>query len=554
MADVSKDERRVEIPIGDGSPHDWAHLSFDIVKVHANQKPTDDPSRHAQGGDWTFLDCRTNGPRPANFTVGVRTKPGDAAGAAWGEATILVADRREGATLLDDLATSFAQQLPPEVKPQPLEPWKFNTVVLGDGLKPDPAGGFRGLGGNWTATKWFLERDGLEAEVFFNYSLKDLKGEFGEKDMDYREDLVAILATVLRDGPRPERTPETDSNLTLTGPKFGEGRLVAKEARHYQFDTAGKQILFATKADNGPTSVLVGSPERPDRLVDVAQFQGDLEAMQAADADANQILIVEVLRKEKGSISTEDPRRLWWVVRRSNETRELKGPWEGMSFYLAEKPVSPDLRYIAMTGWRARTAGTRDKQAVIYILNRQTGTTRTIAMGDDSPYPMGWIGAGNNLRLAFVKNRRWDKSQADEWCLAEPETGTFSAVAKSPMPSDESVRQLSPDGKLIASIAGKEELTINEKASGHTRTFLFHQDDRRFVSDDCFQWVSPRYLLLRLNRLAFFDVLTMKMSYPIPKNDESAMHTFSSDFQWVLWQKPEDGLYVSPVLVPSADL
>ena len=70
------------------------------------------------------------------------------------------------------------------------------------------------LGEGWTATKLFPKEHGLEAEVFFNYNLQSREGEFSEKDPDYRQDLIAILETALRDGPRPDRTPDTDPNLT----------------------------------------------------------------------------------------------------------------------------------------------------------------------------------------------------------------------------------------------------------------------------------------------------------------------------------------------------
>jgi hypothetical protein len=166
---------------------------------------------------------------------------------------------------------------------------------------------------------------------------------------------------------------------------------------------------------------------------------------------------------------------------------------------------------------------------------------------------MGWIGAGDELRLVFVNHRFLDKKQIQEWYLAEPETGKFAPVEKSPLPSDEQTRQLSPDGKLVASIVGKDKLTIKEELSGHTRTFLFHEEDKRFVHEVCFGWVSPPYLLLELNRFAFLDVRTMKMSYPLRKSHEFVLEGFSSNFKWVLWRKPDDGLYVSPVVVPLSD-
>ena len=56
---------------------------------------------------------------------------------------------------------------------------------------------------------------------------------------------------------------------------------------------------------------------------------------------------------------------------------------------------------------------------------------------------------------------------------------------------------------------------------------------------------------MHLDRLAFLDVTTMKMSYPLNKGDKSNSHTFSPDFKWVLSNRPDDGVYVSTIIVPS---
>jgi hypothetical protein len=550
VADASKDEPRAQVRIGEGSPEDWGLLPFDVLKVYPNQKPTGAMPWHVDGGDWTFFDCRTAPPRPVTFTVGVRAKSNERRPIAWGEATILVPDRGEGVKLLDCISRSFKQKSPPERKQQPLEPWKFNTAVLGDGMKREPQGGFSGQGGGWSATKWFLEREGFSAEVFFNYNLKEMKGDFSEKDPDYREDLLAVMAIIVRDGPRPERTPQTDPNLTAVGPTFGKGQPIAMNARFFQFGPGGKQILFSSKSQNGSTVVFAVPPDHPDQSNEVARVRQELDGVTVLDPDVNQLLVVEVLPKEKGVISSEDPKRLWWVDRPKKETRELKGPWEGKNFHLAEKPVSPDGRFIVIKDWRPRTDGNRGNYSVIHVLDRQAGTTQTIELVNQSPEPIGWVGIGKDLRLVFLKSHRWDKDQKQEWYLGEPETGNYAPTEKSPLPSDEWSRRQSPDGGLVAGIEGKDKLVITDVKTGQKRSFAFHEDDRRVVHEECFQWVNPRYLLLHLNRLAFLDVQTLKMSYPLPIKDESRSHTFSPDFKWVLWQVPDDRLYVSPIVMP----
>jgi hypothetical protein len=280
--------------------------------------------------------------------------------------------------------------------------------------------------------------------------------------------------------------------------------------------------------------------------------QQELEGVTVLDPDANQLLMVEVLPKERGVISSEDPKRLWMVDRSKQQIRELKGPWEGKSFHLAEKPVSADGRFIAITNWRPRTDGNRGNYSVIHIFDGKVGSTQTIEIVNQSLDPITWVGAGNDLRLVFLKGHRWEKEKKRVWYLGEPETGKYVLAEKSPVTSDGWTRRVSPDGALVAAVERKDKLTITEVKTGQTRTFNFHEDDRRFAHEESFQWVSPRYLHLHLDRLAFLDVQTMKMSYPLVKKDESQSHTFSKDFKWVLWQQPEVGLYVSPIVLPNA--
>ena len=64
--------------------------------------------------------------------------------------------------------------------------------------------------------------------MFFNYNLDARTGEFSEKDSGYRGDLVTVFAAQLRDGPRPERTPETDPNLAANGPRIEPVRRCAQ--------------------------------------------------------------------------------------------------------------------------------------------------------------------------------------------------------------------------------------------------------------------------------------------------------------------------------------
>jgi hypothetical protein len=546
----SSDERRVQFRVGEAGSDEWGKLQFAILKVYLNRKRTDAAPWHEEGGDWTFFDCRLVSSRSVGFTVGVRTKAEEGRQLQWGEATIAVTSRDEGAKFVEAAGEAFMEEPPQECDPQPLQPWMFSTAVLGENMNRDVEGGFYGQGGDWSATKWFLERDDRSAEVYFNYNLKLKAGEFSEKDSDYREDFLAILAEMLRDGPRPERTPETDPNLTDVGPKFGEPVLREPAARLFQFSPGGRFIAFAKRSSDGTTAIVAVPPDRPTQRMELdSRFQA-IDRMAVLDPEVKQLLVLEVLPQEQGVISSNDPRRLWWVDRTTNEWRELNGPWDGKSFSLAEKPISSDGTLIAITEWRPRTDGLPGNKSVIHLLDRQSGASKTIELEDQSPEPIGWIGSGLETRLVCLKCHRWEVDQPQEWFLADPLTGGVSPAEHPPLPEDQSKRRLSPDGSLAVSLEKSASLSIDDVQTGVKRTFTFHEDDQRLVHEGVFQWVSPRYLQLYLNRLAFLDVNTLKMSYPLAKDDESHGHTFSPDFKWVVFHDSERNLCIQPVKLP----
>lgn len=200
--------RRVQPGSLPTASEDWGSLELSIVRVHENQKPLDRSPWHEAGGDWTFLECETPPPASAHALIGTRT--GRSAKAdlpvSWSEAMIAVSDPTAGARFVEVFARAFHQPLPASRNDKPRGRVRIQTAVLGRNLKRNPDGGFSG-NGSWTATKWFLAEDELgEAEVFFNFSLREQRAEFSEKDEDYREALIGHLAIGLRDGPPPDRS------------------------------------------------------------------------------------------------------------------------------------------------------------------------------------------------------------------------------------------------------------------------------------------------------------------------------------------------------------
>ena len=118
--------------------------------------------------------------------------------------------------------------------------------------------------------------------------------------------------------------------------------------------------------------------------------------------------------------------------------------------------------------------------------------------------------------------------------------------------------RLSPDGKHRVRV-GKNELIVTAVADGKQRRFVLHEEDRRFVGEECVEWASPRYLKFNGPRLALIDVTTMKMCFPASADGAklgSHAYKFSSDFRWVLYQgegAPGESLILAPVELPKEE-
>lgn len=547
----SQQQPRAEVGIGEDQD-EARHLSFKITAVHEGQKPSTDAPFHVKGGEWTFLDCQASSDPKVTFTVGVSRKSG--AGnvpLAWGRAILIVKDREAGARFVELFSKSFAGKTPIHVNrahvPGPLS---INTAILGDHLDRENKGGFSGELGGWTATKWFPEHDGFSGEVFFNYNLASQQGEFSEKDADYADDLVAIFASAFRDGPRPERTPENDPNLTSIRPVIAKPRkLLPRLAAHESFSPKGR---FAVYQDRATTFAL--PLDQPDpQPFEVVRFDHSPWALHVLDDNLN-LLVQEGIPDFPGGRSSADPMRIWWVGDKGKEKKLLRGPEKGLD--LAEEPVSPDHRYVAFHNWRDN-AGKQGRTKLLYILDRESGQTRGFELQGKDLSLIGWKQSETGLLGVTVTNR-WQfggNKEASELYLADPTTGKLERQAQVDARS-EIDDLLSPDGKHRARV-GKDDLIVTDMESGSQRRFIFHEDDRRFIGPECIEWASPRYLKFNGPRLALIDVTTLKMCFPSSvdsANFGSHSYKFSSDLRWVLYQGEKsdgEGLFLAPVEMPK---
>ena len=506
VAQKPSDMARAEVRLGDAD-EEAPHLPFKIIKVIPNQKLIDESPFHADGGEWTFFDCQPLNDASVTFTVGMMTKSGDGGAlSSWGRALLVVKDRVTGTRLLRLFAQAFHGTTPTTVnRPFVPVPLFVNTAVIGENLTRELTGGFNARQGGWTATKWFPQLDGLDAEVYFNFNLAQQEGEFSEKDADYADDLVAIFATTLRDGPRPERTPDNDPNLNLVGPRIGLPRkLLSRFSSFYSFSPASKFAVYQNKG-----IIFAQSVDQPDRApVQIASFDSSTWSEHLLNDDLD-LLVQEGVSQNPGVMSSGDPMQIWWIDQKKKEKKLLRGPEIGLD--LVEAPVSPDLRYVVLEQDREKPGGTRGKTLI--ILDRETGTDKKIDLPSTTLSMTGWKETNAGLQLVAITNRwGFDKNEASETYSIDPRTGRLERQNDPGQQVDPNQR-LSPDARYQAR-ADKNELVVTEIASGKSRRFVFHDEDRRFVEPECIEWASPRYLKFNGQRLSLIDVTTMKMSFP----------------------------------------
>ena len=577
---------RAQAPAGDhGDDADWPRLKFTIKNVRRDRKVTAQPPYHEDGGTWTVFDCHVIGggggggaPSPAVFTVAVdtpaRVKDAGDVPIAFGNMMVLPPGGANGQNLVVALARAFQHDPPaPRATKTPLVPARFRTAHLGDGMQAHPDGGYGGSGGNWSATKWFCNAAGYEAEVFFNYNLVDGVGEFAEKDSDYRDDLLNVLALVMRDGPRPPRTPENDPNLATAGPRVEDLRPIPNSNdAQFLFSPGGKRLVVH-KFEPGKSVAFMIDPAKPAEQTQVAQLEGWMSDVICFDADVTRVAVEEQMVKDLKSFSGDAARRIWIIVRATGQRKRVEGPWgDAGSLFADQSPLAPDGRYLvihsltptAKPGASApgeAALGTENarprprRQAMWHFYNVASGASvqaKLPVAPDEDVEMIGWTGGGGggggaSLRAVMKTGDRFDDDERPrQTLLVDPTTGTTAHSSVQPASFDPF---LSPDGRLRMSLTPRKRLDVLDTSGGRLRTFTFHEDDRRFAEDgSAFEWLSARYIRFDAQRPGFIDVRTMKLSY-LPRTggtaatqgsedgggeDDGPYFRYSPDFRWAV--------------------
>src|SRR6185503_14596522 len=311
------------------------------------------------------------------------------------------------------------------------------------GFKPGPAGG-------WTATKWFLQTESAEAEVFFNYSIADGRAEFSEKDADYREDLIQQLVIGLRDGPLPERTPENDPNLTLVGPKVVQWTRIGDAATNEtcQFGPGGDSIAVTVLEAGAHSKVFVAPTARPSERKLWAAFEGSAFVRDGLLLEQGLTLfVVESMRKDSKTISTADPQKLWLVNAESK--REIVMPGSLTNWFATKGCVSPDGNFVALHSWRTQPKNKRSR--ILHLVNLHSGEWRQIETTETILELAGWTGRISTGVVLAGEDFR--KPELRKPYSLDPRTGRLAPLPSIPIEFAPG-RKLSPEGKQFVEVIG----------------------------------------------------------------------------------------------------
>jgi hypothetical protein len=519
-----------------------------VSNIQTGQKVSSTLPYVVPGGDWTVFDCVPEADPTARMTVAVEApaaKLSDVMPISFARAVILPGDAGAGARFVAAMAKGLGQSIPPPRSPQPLKPVEFNTAVLGQNLS-SPEMGFKTDGGSWVASKWFVQNDGSEAEVYFNYDLVGGQAEFSEKDASFDSDALVGIAAAVRDGPRPPRTPQNDPTFTLDGPKV-VGLIDIPDSAKCSAEF-GPDCQMVVLIRHGPPAEVFGvSPADPQKRISLANLDGACQQVILADPQGEHLIIVTRDAADALTFVPNATTHLWWIDRPGGKQTELTGPWGDHGLIRGSgEAISPDGQYLAVE----HVEGTLldQHQAVrTYLLNLQSRQAVPLATAD--LFIKRWTGSGSMLR-AVLGGPMDDFGASRDIAVADPVTGAVLPLDASAAKIPET--GMSPDGKWKIVLHEHQSVDIMEPASGKVRTFVFNEADRQYAEEGNLVWLTSRYIEFDTTQRCFIDVNSMKLGYlpASPDSGQTVFYKFSPDFKWAV-VRSEQGIALGRVAIPD---
>ena len=498
-------------------------LTFVIDQVYEREQPAEQAPYHAPGGDWTFFDAHLES--GARFGFGwTYGPPGERS--AFGKALWTVPNPSSGAELVTVFARVFGGKLPATEPSRPLAPQPFALVALAGASARDEHGSFSGVG-TWTASKLFLQRPGIEAEVFFNYDLVGKSGEFTEKDDGYANHLLAFMARELRDGPLAPQTPDNDPRISLIGPKLGALRPLGPPGATFRgFAARGTRVIYSVV--EGPGTRIMSAPcdglMEEQELISLERGFGSLACTETGDV----CLVEQIPQRDTDSWSSADPHDFFWVQKAPKRIVKLSGPW-GRSASPTKVALSPDGKFSALE-YLVENPREMPSHSVLYFVDADDPSrSASYSQPPNRLDVVGWQGAAEALR-AIVRDKP-RRGEFQHFWLVDPRSGAATQLAESPISEDPA---LSPDGKHRYSSNNDEELVITAVATGVTRKFPVAPRERYNFDGSEPRWYGSRYLQFSPERIGFIDIDSLKLSFFLEQDSKFDTIEFEPTLTWAV--------------------
>lgn len=502
-----------------------AQVPFRIFAVHRDQKLLEVAPWHDAGGTWTFFDAKTTDGIAFGFGFDATKAAGSM---SFGKVILTVPGRDDGKRLVDLFAKRFRAPAPAERSAQPLAFRPFSAVFLASDAKRT-SGGFAGKGGGYYATKLFLQRPSVEAEVFFNFNLTAKEGQFSEKDSDYAKDLVEFLALELRDGKAPRPTAATNPAMTDKGPRIVMGRTLPGRAFGW---TPEKDRFLMKERIAGGGAKLVAHALAKDEPIDELKVPDDLGSLFCS---GDRCIVENVKHKEEGVDSSFDPRTIMVADRKSHAVTKLDGPWSAKVTIALGTSVAPDGAIVLVEDLVPNPGGKTPFKHVLYVVDRKGAPKGPIDLGGEGWQVTSIAPAAQGSTILVRQGGLLDGSKAKKtYSTVDPKTGAVTPAAEpasSPTEGDE--RFLSPNGKKRISCTGGAIL-ITELSNQKQSRFDVFDADKKAIDERCVEWASDRYALYASDWTAFLDTETMKLSdIGTPGLEEGRLY-FDKTFTYVV--------------------
>lgn len=324
--------------------------------------------------------------------------------------TLTPTSREAGARLMEALARAFEVPALPSATQAPLAPVKvrFTTLSRRDGL---------------AMTKWFLDVDGREGELFFNVDLARGTAELLEKAPEDSLVALAAVARLVRDGV----PSNADDPRFSTAPPLGASRALEFEGR------VVLQQVFADRAIFSAPTELLSVDLSTGAISELTPVTAPFRAKWCAEATC------WLVTEPGSSFLLVDDRREPLTVPSGCEPSTL----------------SPDRAWVALARWHDCTTR-RGRFSEVVLLHRASGRELSARDGERSFHVKAWHARG--LVLAVFEGLERHPSQH---VLLDFETGSCSTAAAPPPPPAcvrlEGERVILSNGKSVTLTASEQE-------------------------------------------------------------------------------------------------